>query len=177
MTFQQNSRGNDAKPLNCAPMTIWRIIAHHTDRATATDWMRKHRRIAIGWGKIGDLAQYHSVDEIKAAIKENYPAPDYPQNSGNGGPSLWDFANTIKIGDLVIVSGDKGRELVVEIVGEYEFIAGESPLFGGYFNQRAVELTQYDGDKLWRAAGGAMPGVSVYRTLVRCQNAVNVNEL
>lgn len=88
-------------------MTIWRMIAHHTNHA-AVAWSRKHRRIAIGWGKIGDIANYNSVGEIKTAIKENYPAPDYPQNSGNGGPSLWDFANEIKIGDLVIVSGIKG---------------------------------------------------------------------
>ncbi len=157
-------------------MTIWRMIAHHTDRAAAVRWTRAHRRIAIGWGKIGDLARTDSIDEIKAAIKANYPAPSYANNAGSGGPSLWDFANTMKKGDLVIASGRVPREFVVEIVGDYEFVAGASPLFGEYNNQRAIELTEYDGEKLWKAAGG-VAGVSPYRTLVKCQREVDVDEL
>ena len=152
-------------------MTIYRMIAHHTDRAAAMRWIRANRRIAIGWGKIGDLARYDSVDEIKTAIKENYPVPEYKNNAGNGGPSLWDFAHTLKKGDLVILVGDKGRELVVEIVGDYEFVAGNWPLDGEYFYQRTVELTQYDGDELWIEAGG-VSGVSPYRTLVQCQREI-----
>ena len=158
-------------------MNIYRMIVHHTDRAAAMRWTKANRRIAIGWGEIGDIARYDSVEQIKAAIKDKYRKPDYPQNSGHGGSSLWDFAHSIEIGDLIILLGDKGRELVVEVVGDYEFVPGASPLFGEYNNQRAIEITEYDGDKLWRAAGGAVPGVSVYRTLVRCQNAVDVGEL
>lgn len=157
-------------------MTIWKMIAHHTDRATATEWTRKHRRIAIGWGKIGDLAAYNSIDEIKAAIKEEYPVPEYKNNAGNGGPSLWDFANTMKKGDLVIVSGAKGFELVVKVVGDTEFVEGDWPLDGEYYYQRVVELTEYDGNKLWATAGG-VAGVSPYRTLVKCQRELDADEL
>lgn len=154
-------------------MTIWKMIAHHTDRAAAVTWTRDNRRIAIGWGKIGDVAAYDSVDEIKTAIKDNYPVPPYANNAHLGAPSLWDFANTRKKGDLVIVSGRIPREFVVEIVGDYEFVAGESPLFGEYHHQRAIELTEYDAEKLWLAAGQA-PGKSRYQTLVACHNSVDV---
>lgn len=157
-------------------MTIWRIIAHHTDRATATAWMGKHRRIAIGWGKVGDLARYDSVGEMKTAIKNSYPVPPYANNAGNGGPSLWDFANEIKKGDLVIVSGRIPREFVVEIVDNYEFVSGPSPLFGEYNNQRAIELTEYNAEKLWHATGG-VAGVSPYRTLVKCNRSVDLDAL
>ena len=157
-------------------MTIWRIIAHHTDRTAAVAWAREHRRIAIGWGKIGDIARYNSVDEIKAAIKEKYPVPEYKNNAGNGGPSLWDFANTLKKGDLVIISGDKGQKLVVETVGDYEFVEEKWPLDGEYYYQRTVELTRYDGNEIWRMVGG-VSGVSPYRTLVKCQREVDMDEL
>ena len=158
-------------------MNIYRMIVHHTDRAAAMRWIKANRRIAIGWGEVGDIARYDSVEQIKAAIKDKYRKPDYPQNSGNGGPSLWDFAHSIEIGDLILLSGAKGRELVVEVVGDYEFVPGASPLYGEYNHQRAIEMTQYDGDKLWRAAGGLEAGASVYRTLVRCQNAVDGDRL
>lgn len=156
-------------------MTIWKMIAHHTDRAAAVTWTRDNRRIAIGWGKIGDLARYNSIDEIKAAIKDSYPIPPYKNNAHLGAPSLWDFANTMKKGDLVIVLGNKPREFVVEIVGDTEFVADDSPLEGEYHYQRAVELTEVDAEKLWLAAGQA-PGKSRYQTLVACQNSVDVNQ-
>ena len=54
----------------------------------------------------------------------------------------------------------------------YEFVPGASPLFGDYNSQRAVEITRYDGDKLWNAAGGAAPG-NRYQTLVRCLSSVD----
>ena len=56
------------------------------------------------------------------------------------------------MGDLIILSGSKGRELVVKIVGDYEFVAGASPLFDEYNHQRKIEITQYDGDRLWAAS-------------------------
>ncbi len=152
------------------------MIVHHTDRAAAMRWTRANRRIAIGWGKSGDVRQYDAKDHIKTVLPVLYPPP-HPNNSKSGSESLWSFCHDMQIGDLIILSGDKGRELVVEITGDYEFVAGQSPLYGEYNHQRAIEITQYDGDKLWRAAGGLEEGVSRYRTLVRCQNAVDMDGL
>lgn len=157
-------------------MTIWRMIAHHTDKPAAMEWTRKHRRIAIGWGDIGDVAAYNAKADIKSAIQAHY-LPPHPNNAGSGSESLWSFCHDVQIGDLVILSGDKSRELVVEVTGNYEFVDGPSPLFGEYNNQRAVEITEYDGNKLWDAAGGLEAGVSRYRTLVKCQHEVDVDEL
>ena len=157
-------------------MTIWRMIAHHTDRTAAMRWTRANRRIAIGWGKAGDVTNYQTKADLKSALHASYPPP-IRDNFKSGSESLWLLCHDVEIGDLIILSGAHGRELVVEITGDYEFVPGASPLYGEYNNQRAIELTDYDGDKLWRAAGGSQVGVSVYQTLVRCQNAVELDEL
>ena len=130
----------------------------------------------IGWGDIGDVAAYESKSDIKSALAAHYPLP-IRNNFKSGSESLWSFCHDVRIGDLIILSGDKSRELVVKVVGDYEFVAGDSPLYGEYNHQRAIEIAQYDGEKLWRAAGGLEAGVSVYRTLVRCQNAVDGDTL
>ena len=157
-------------------MNIYRMIVHHTDKPAAMEWTRKNRRIAIGWGDIGDVAAFERKAEIKSAIKSHY-LPPHPNNGGSGSESLWSFCHDVQIGDLIILSGDKSRELVVEVTGDYEFVAGKSPMFGEYNHQRQVEITEYDGEKLWASSGGLEAGVSRYRTLVKCQNAIDADEL
>ena len=157
-------------------MNIYRLIVHHTDKPASMQWTRANRRIAIGWGKVGDVTQYQTKAEIKSALAAHYPPP-IRNNFTSGSQSLWSFCHDVQIGDLIILSGDQGRELVIEVAGDYEFVAGDSPLYGEYNHQRKIEITQYDGDKLWRAAGGLEAGVSPYQTLVRCQNSVEADEI
>ena len=157
-------------------MNIYRMIVHHTDRPAAMRWTRANRRVAIGWGKSGDVARYNGKAELKRALVACYPPP-IRNNFKSGSESLWSFCHDVCIGDLIILSGNKTRELVVEITGDYEFVPGDSPLFGEYNHQRAMEITQYDADKLWRAAGGLEAGVSRYQALVRCQRSVETGEL
>lgn len=152
------------------------MITHHTDRDSAIAWTKRNGRIAIGWGRTGDIRQYASQDQLKTAIRDCYPIPPYGNNAHWGAPSLWDFCHEIQIGDLVILSGRKTRELVVKITGDYEFVAGESPLFGDYQNQRGAEMMLIDGNQLWHKAGKA-PGQPVYRTLIKCAHAVDASEL
>ena len=126
-------------------MNIWKMIAHHEDRDSATAWTRQNERIAIGWGRVGDLLQYRSVAEISAAIRENYPIPPYKRNAHLGAPSLWDFCHTVQINDLLILKGGKDGSLVVKIVGKYEYVEGQSPTCG-----RLSEPTNCSGDSIRR---------------------------
>ncbi len=149
-------------------MNTWRLMTHHENPKGALEWMRKNERIAIGWGRIGDLRTYNfqSPEEIKAVLRAHPIYPKYP-NAASMGPSLWDFYVTMQKGELVILSTGK-RELVVEVIGDYEW--RENPdLEGDYFNQRRVRLTTLNPEKVWHEAGANFPqGQSRYRTLLRC---------
>ncbi len=80
--------------------------------------------------------------------------------------------------DLVILRGAKSY-CVVEVVGDYFFDKQNIPVAGGnYYHQRPVQLTRCDPDVLWKVAGKmAQDGGSIYRTLVRCQNTLPVDQL
>ena len=146
-------------------MNTWRLMTYHAKPNPMLDWTRQNVRIAIGWGDIGSLSNFHSVEEVKTAIKARPRYPQYP-NAGSTGPSLWDFYTEMRRGDLVILSTGK-RELVVEVVGDYEW--RQSPDFeGNYWHQRRVKLTALNPEKVWRGAGAGFPiGESRYRTLLR----------
>jgi hypothetical protein len=153
-------------------MQVWRLIAHHEapaygqDAAGAVDWTLRSRRIAIGWGLIGDLATagFHSAADIKSAIRLAYPGLG---NAHNGGASLWSFLN-MAVGDLVIVRGKGATPLVVEVAGPYQY-SQNTPFNGDHYNhQRAVNPTQLDPNAIWRAHPREL-GQSVYSTLVLCK--------
>ncbi len=147
-------------------MNTWRLMTHHSDKKGALEWARKNERIAIGWGDIGSLTKYGSMEEIKTAIKAQPKYPKYP-NAASMGPTLRDFYTEMQHGDLVILSTGR-RELVVEVVGDYEW--RENPeLEGDYFHQRRVRLTTRNPEDVWHQAGASFPvGQSRYRTLLRC---------
>ncbi len=147
-------------------MNTWRLMTYHTKPNLMFDWTRQNERIAIGWGGIGALTNFRSVEEIKAAIKAQPRYHEYP-NAASTGPSLWDFYTEMQKGDLVILSTGK-RELVVEVVGDYQWC--QTPDFeGNYWHQRRVKLTTLNPEKVWHEAGASFPiGQSRYRTLLRC---------
>lgn len=152
-------------------MNIWRLIVHHEEQDRAITWIRLNQRIAIGWGKIGDLRQhkFRSGREIGAAIRRSYPELN---NSGDGGSSLWKFRNEVRPGDLILLSGNKTRELVVEVQGDYEYeaipILNNIPLSAEYQHQRRIRVTNWNPEEIWQKAG-ARPAVgeSSRHTLMR----------
>lgn len=148
-------------------MNVWRLKTHHEEPALALAWIKLHNRIAIGWGGIGDMAekQFDSADQIAAAIRAAYPGLG---NSGDGGASLWRLFNEAQPGDLVILSGERAREFVVEITGGYEW-STDVPLDSSDYNhQRRVQKRYLNPDKLWHLAGAAhAPGQSPRGTLFR----------
>jgi predicted Mrr-cat superfamily restriction endonuclease len=156
-------------------MNVWRMFTHDADRDGAIAWIRRSGRIAIGWGRIGDVRKYRSQWEIKEAIRDNYPVPPYRNNAHLGAPSLWSFCHEIQKGDLVILSGSTPRTLVVQVLGNYEHVEGESPLEGNFQNQRRVQVTALDPDEVWFAAGQA-PGTQRYQTLIKCAYPVTLGE-
>lgn len=56
--------------------------------------------MAIGWGGIGDLKAYDTKDAMKARMREMYDAGLSYKNAAH---ATWQFANEMKIGDVVFV--------------------------------------------------------------------------
>ena len=157
-------------------MNIWRMFTHHIDASKALEWTQQNGCIAVGWGRVGDVRNYETQNDVKNAIRLHYPIPPFRNNAHLGAPSLWSFCHAVQQGDLVILNGKAPRMLVVQIRGNYEFKSGVSPLEGEYFNQRSVEITNMNPDKVWALAGEA-PGTQRYQTLVRCARSLNTEDL
>jgi len=73
------------------------------------DLLHKAGEIGIGWEKLEDLRKYKSTEGIINAILFHYP--DKQRRPTNNAKTCWDFANTIKEGDLVFAR--KGRQHIV----------------------------------------------------------------
>lgn len=129
-------------------MNIWRLITHHEEPDLALAWTRHCGRIAIGWGKIGNLRQRqcNSAQDIGSYIRQSYPELS---NSGADGSTVWSFNAEMQKGDLVILSGSRPRQAVVEVQGDYEF-APQVPSLNGrvmsakYQHLRRVQITAVD---------------------------------
>jgi predicted Mrr-cat superfamily restriction endonuclease len=159
-------------------MNVWRLITHHEDKDRALLWSKQNGRIAIGWGAIGDIRKqgYQSDKEISLAIKSEYPELN---NWALGGPSLWDFYAEMKKGDLVILSANQPRVLVVEVEeedGDYEWTNEPPGPTEDYQHQRRVLIRRaQDPEDLWIRAGGEAPGQNVHRTLIRCAHPADLD--
>ena len=97
-------------------------------------------------------------------------------NSHLGGASLWDFYLQMQNEDLVILSANKPRVLVVEVEGDYEWTE-ESPFEGDYQHQRRVVIRRdLSPEDIWEKAGGAARQ-NVHQTLIRCERTLTQDDL
>jgi len=149
-------------------MQIWRLVAHHEDPKMAIAWFNKTGRIAVGWGRAGDLRHYRSVsiETLREGLKQVY-AGEY--NRRQGAKSLLNFWN-MEVGDLVIITRGSGRRShVVKVVGDYVWTSRVNPL-GDYLHQRAAVTTDDDPDELWSRIGSAiLRGQNPHLAVARCK--------
>lgn len=78
------------------------------DNATEWDEFYNQGIMAIGWDAIGDLRQYSSKDAMKTKMKE---VIDSSKSFKNSAYATWQFANEMKVGDVVFAK--KGRFLII----------------------------------------------------------------
>lgn len=89
------------------------------DGATYWDEFYNDGIIAIGWDEIGDLSTYSNKNEIKKAMREKYDPTKSHKNSAH---ATWQFANEMKIGDVIFAK--KGMNSIVGrgiVESDYEF--------------------------------------------------------
>ena len=91
--------------------------------------------MAIGWAELGDLRIYESKKAMKQRMKETYdPSMSYM----NAAHATWQFANEIKVGDVIFVK--KGRTQIIGrgvVTSEYGYL-GSDP---SYPHRRNVDWT------------------------------------
>ena len=73
-------------------------------------WEEFYKRgvMAIGWNEIGDLSLFKNKSEIKEAMKKIYGPNLSYQNATH---ATWQFANEMKVGDIIFVK--KGRSQLI----------------------------------------------------------------
>ena len=83
------------------------------------DYFHSHSEMGIGWAEIGDLRVFGSKEEIKQKMKDTYdPTLSYM----NAAHATWQFANEMKVGDIIFVK--KGRNQIIGrgvVTGDYYF--------------------------------------------------------
>src|SRR5690554_5449747 len=73
--------------------------------------------MALGWSELGDIRQYNSPEKIKEALVAEYDGEGSQKNNVS---TNYDFANKIKIGDIVIAK--KGIHKLIgfgEVTSDY----------------------------------------------------------
>ena len=95
---------------------------------------QEHGIAAIGWDDLRDIREYDSRD----AVHEALIGSGYGPNPKNNARALWEFANEVKIGDIIIAK--RGRSSILgwgTVTGNYEHDPGRPE----YQNVRTVEWT------------------------------------
>lgn len=128
--------------------------------------------MAIGWGEIGDLKAFDSKDAMKAKMKEVIdPSLSYK----NAAHATWQFANEMKVGDIIFVK--KGMYQLVGrgvVASDYEY---DDERTDEYANYRKVNWTH---NEEWPHPGQAvmktLTDITAYTEYVEKLNALFENE-
>lgn len=105
------------------------------DGASMWDYFHTLGEMGIGWAEIGDLRSFGSKEEMKQKMKDIY---DPNLSYMNAAHATWQFANEMKIGDVVFVK--KGRNQIIGrgvIAGDYFFKSADPE----YPHRRSVKWT------------------------------------
>jgi hypothetical protein len=115
---------------------VWLIAPG--EQARMFDSFHQEGIVGIGWDSLGDLAQFSTLEDLKAALQKDRGGDVSPVQASY---ACWQFANEMEVGDLIFAK--KGRRKIVgygTVTGDYRY----EPQRGHYPNVRSVA---------WRASG------------------------
>ena len=95
---QRTQKGTALADADVDTVHYWLYSPGHN--ADKWDEFYKAGIMAIGWGQIGELTAYESKDAMKEAMKENI---DSSRPYTMAAHATWQFANEMKVGDIVFV--------------------------------------------------------------------------
>ena len=118
--------------------------------------------MAIGWNEIGDLSLFKNKSEIKAAMKKIYEPNLSYQNATH---ATWQFANEMKVGDIIFVK--KGRSQLI----------GRGIVTSDYFYDSEAEEYNHIRTVNWTHHGEwPYPGKAAMKTLTDVTPYIDVVE-
>lgn len=124
-------RGED-KPIEKKDAVKYWILSPGQN-ASKWDRCQKEGIACIGWEELGDLTEYESLDDIRAAMKKQYG--NISTNYKNDGLATWEFCHEIQIGDIIFAK--QGRNHIIgRGVVESDYYFDDS--FPDYNNIRKV---------------------------------------
>ncbi len=110
--------------MNPKPHRYWRIGTKLDGVESRWDLMRENGCVAVGFSEVGDLAglQYKREDKemIKSRIAIKYPGT--PSQIGKKTQQLFNFAATIREGDLVVPSDGETVLGIGKVIGDYFYV-------------------------------------------------------
>lgn len=127
-------------------------------------WEEFYKRgvMAIGWNEIGDLSLFKNKSEIKEAMKKNYEPNLSYQNATH---ATWQFANEMKVGDIIFVK--KGRSQLI----------GRGIVTSDYFYDSEAEEYNHIRTVNWTHHGEwPYPGKAAMKTLTDVTPYIDVVE-
>ncbi len=99
-------------------MSFWMVRAGEQGRVAAD--FERLEVIALGWGELGDLARYRTLDAMRTAVASAFPSAR-PGTVVVNGSTLHKFKSVLMQGDRVVTYDPNSRQyLVGTIVGDYE---------------------------------------------------------
>ena len=118
--------------------------------------------MAIGWNEIGDLSLFKNKSEIKEAMKKIYGLNLSYQNATH---ATWQFANEMKVGDIIFVK--KGRSQLI----------GRGIVTSDYFYDSEAEEYNHIRTVNWTHHGEwPYPGKAAMKTLTDVTPYIDVVE-
>ena len=123
----------DPSVKNIAPGSAWWMYAPGNN-AVYWDAYFEEGIMGLGWGELGDLSKYPTKESITSKFRElsGDPAASYKNDS----LACWEFANAIKIGDIIIPKRGVSEYLGYGIVdSDYRY----EPERGDFANIRTVK--------------------------------------
>jgi|BioPla2DNA2_1021312.scaffolds.fasta_scaffold31166_2 5-methylcytosine-specific restriction protein B len=153
MSENQNKRDNGSSALADDDVdTVHYWIYSPGENSSMWAEFYKAGIMAIGWGEIGDLKAFESKDAMKAKMKE---VIDPTLSYKNAAHATWQFANEMKVGDIIFVK--KGMYQLVGrgiVTSDYE-----------YDDERADEFANYRRVNWTHNGEWPHPGQAVMKTL------------
>lgn len=106
--WNATNREKDAVPIDSNVKDISYWIYSPGDNASMWNEFSKLGIMGIGWNEVGNLKGFSSKEEIKEKMKNVYGANSSYKNKAH---CLWQFANELKIGDVIFAK--KGMHKVI----------------------------------------------------------------